>query len=45
MTTDTSVLIFLVLLVLFYWPVWWMCWDLFTSGIKALLGIKEDHTS
>ncbi len=44
MMSDASVLIFLALLVLFYWPVWWMCWDLLTSTIKALLGVK-DHTS
>ena len=44
MMSDTSLLIFFVLLTLFYWPVWWMCWDLLTSTIKALLGLGKDKS-
>lgn len=29
--------------VLFFWPVWWMCWDIVVAAAKALLGLEEDQ--
>ena len=27
--------------VLFFWPVWWLCWAIVRSAANALLGIEE----
>lgn len=40
MLTIEAVIV-LTLFILFYWPVWWMCWALAVAAIKTLLGLEE----